>query len=485
MSRTVQLRTAAWYGDDRLALTFPDDWQVTAWRPVLPAPLIDQQISAALERPVGQPPIRRLAQGKRRPLIIVDDLTRPTPAGRVLPLVLRQLGDAGIPADQVRIMLGTGTHTPPSPEAVAKKIGQHAASSCRVLLHDDTRNLASVGRTSFGSPIIVNREVLASDLLLGIGGVYPQHSVGFGGGSKLALGVLGKRSIISLHYGHPSMDGSYRVANDFRRDLDEMAARIGLRTTITMHVDADRQVVRMVSGDHFRYYHEAAAFSFEAYRAPLPGDADLVVSNSYPIDVSLTFMRSKGMTPLMHARPGASRILVCACSEGVGHHGLFPFVNGPRFGRQLHMARIARVAPSAIPTRAADFLVRRVRSAIRGAHSAARAGLRPEEDGQARAGPTWLYVPGRRALDLPPRIPGMVASGSWPDILHRVRLEQRTRKSLKVVVYACAPLQVLAASGSPTKRSAAAGVLLERPVDTALRATLGGERRGASDTIGQ
>jgi len=56
--------------------------------------------------------------------------------------------------------------------------------------------------------VLVDREVLAGDPMIGVGGVYPQHSTGFGGGTKLALGVLGKRSIVALHYGHLSMDGS-------------------------------------------------------------------------------------------------------------------------------------------------------------------------------------------------------------------------------------------------------------------------------------
>ena len=72
------------------------------------------------------------------------------------------------------------------------------------------------------------------------------------------------------------------------------------------------------------------------------GDADVVISAAYPIDVSLTFMRSKGIIPLLHAAPGASRVLVAACPEGVGHHGLFPFVPNPQRWRYRHMARRAR-----------------------------------------------------------------------------------------------------------------------------------------------
>src|SRR6266700_7977235 len=94
------LRTAAWYGDRPLTLDFPDDWDVRVAWPNTPPPLSDGQIAAALDNAVGQPPIRELARGKSRPLVIVDDLTRPTPAGRILPFLLRQFEEAGISPHQ-------------------------------------------------------------------------------------------------------------------------------------------------------------------------------------------------------------------------------------------------------------------------------------------------------------------------------------------------------------------------------------------------
>ena len=62
--------------------------------------------------------------------MLVDDLTRPTPARRVLPVVLRHLADAGIPAGAVRILVATGTHGPLRPQALAAKVGPEAAGAC-------------------------------------------------------------------------------------------------------------------------------------------------------------------------------------------------------------------------------------------------------------------------------------------------------------------------------------------------------------------
>jgi lactate racemase len=120
------------------------------------------------------------------------------------------------------------------------------------------------------------------------------------------------------------MNGRYDIDNDFRTDLADVARLIGLRWMVMVHVNGRRQIVRLVSGDPEHAYPAAAAFSRERFAAPLPKDADVVVANAYPMDVSATFMRSKGVIPLLRAPSGASRLLLAACPEGVGHHAFSP-----------------------------------------------------------------------------------------------------------------------------------------------------------------
>ena len=431
--RHVLLRTAAWYGDRPLELTFPPDWEVRVFAPRTPSPLTDAQIIEALERPINQLPIRQLAEGKSRPLVIVDDLNRPTPASRVMPHLLRHFEDAHILPDQVRILMATGTHGAPSSDALARKVGPRAASACRLLVHDDRRNLVKVGRTSLGTPVLVNREALNSDLMVGIGGVYPQHPHWFGGGSKLALGILGARSIARLHLRHRAMTSTYAIDTAFRRELDEIARMLGFNTSVSLHVDADRQVVRAVSGDHFAYYADAATFSRDIFSAPAPGDGDVVIANAYPVDVSVTFSVFKGTTPLAAAARSASRVLVTASIEGAGHHGLFPLFNVPRFHEQRQrIERIAMMKPREIGAR----VMSRVRSRLSGRRA-------PGPPVDTHRYPVLVLRSVADAPEIATGIPGMVLAQGWPDLLQRIRLQQGERRALKVVVYPCAPLQCL------------------------------------------
>jgi nickel-dependent lactate racemase len=448
-----ELGTNAWYGDGRIAVHFPDNWEIFEHRPLRSRPLADDDLRQAFQHPCGQRPIREVARGRTRPVIVVDDCTRPTPAARVLPHVLDELQHAGIPANHIEIVVATGTHGPPSDSALHQKIGEAAWSRCRVHVHDDRRQLVHLGRDSRGSPVLVNRHVAAADYVIGIGGVYPQNSTGFGGGAKLILGVLGRRSIANLHFGNPSEEGSYNVDNDFRRELDEIADLVGLETSICLHVDAYREPVRITTGDHRAFYRDDVAFAAAACRADLPNDAEVVVANAYPMDLSLTFLRSKAITPLLRAAPGASRILIGGCPEGVGRHGLYPFLDHKPAARLKQAYWRLLVNPRKAPRAAAAKATQLVRSASSRTLSLGRPARNQTEspDGgpSAVARPIWLYTPNVKLRALQNRYFRVV--GSWEEILGEIRQEQAGR-SLRVALYPCSPLQVLGerqlASGS-------------------------------------
>ena len=441
----IRLRVGAWYEDREIALPVPDDWDVDIRRPATPAPICEAEIERALLQPVAQRPLSEVAAGCRRPVVILDDLTRPTPAGVVIPYLLSQLRAAGIPPAAVTLLMGGGTHQPAPVDSVRLKAGPEAGA-CRLVVHDPGRGV-TVGRTSFGTPVIVDPEVARADLVIGVGGVYPQHSVGFGGGSKLLLGVLQRRSIVGLHYGHSSVGGRYSLDNDFRRDLDEIAVIAGMRWTVTLHVDADRRVVRAVAGDPLAYHAEAAAFSLAAYEATLPGDADVVIANAYPMDVSLTFARSKGLAPLHQERCGASRILIAACPEGLGRHGLFPYLNGPSFERQRHLLRrLSVVKTRTLPAKALGRLRRR--RPVRPAASVAPAAVVPAYGNVPARQPVRLYLPGGGGRDLDPHLEHLHGSRDWSEVVAAITTEQDRRERLSVAVYTCSPLQCLAFTGT-------------------------------------
>ena len=431
----VELKTGVWYKDRSVTLTFPEAWDIITYWPDTSSPLTDKALLEKINSPIGQPPLRELAKGKQSPIVIVDDLARPTPVFRIMPLLFDQFRQAGVQLSNIRILVATGTHGVQNEEALANKIGKKTIESCQVIIHDDQKHTKYVGKTSYGTPVHVNRELLKSDLIVGVGGVYPQHTVGFGGGSKLVLGVLGRKSIMHLHYGHESVGGTYNIDNDFRKDVTEIARMVSLNTVYTLHVNAHLQVVNLMCGDHFTYYPQAAEFSRQRYSAPLPVDADVVIANAYPFDTSFTFMR-KGYKPLDCAPDKAIRIMIASNHEGIGTHGLFQHMTPPRFlSYRMLYRRIAVMQPRVICSKILKRLMfRKSASTDESQHNYAL---------PVNTNRVWVYRPIAEAESMP-AVEGMTVTSKWDDILRTIERERSSMGTeIKIRIYPCAPLQCL------------------------------------------
>ncbi len=442
MKPVVSLRTAAWYGDRDIHLEVPANWEVNVVSPKALPPLDEREIISKLEHPAGQVSFGLMCKGKSRPVVIVDDLNRPTPTARIMPILLQHFRKAGIPDKNITVVMATGAHGRPSPEAMSKKIGEEAALRCRLFIHDCFRNVKRIGRTTFGTPVFVNQNILESDLVVGVGGIYPNHTAGFGGGSKLILGVLGIRTIYYLHFRHlPVGWGADIAANPFRQELDEIAAMIGMNTVISLIVDPDRRIIQMYCGDQRKYFQQAVEFYRRVYCTGPSPEADVIIANTYPHDLSLTMARMKGFVPLNSNSATASKIVIASCSEGPGLHHIFPFVNKPSHHRVQHMLRrLSVLSIDELSAKAGRSLRRRLFNRVR---ETPISGDAPKNNSQRRNNPIWLYRPGRQAERLPSSAPGIRLSSDWSEIVEAVQREQAGRDRLRVVVYPCSPLQLV------------------------------------------
>ena len=79
--KTFQLPANSNYGDQPIPIAFPDNWDVHISRIHgydTPA-LTEAQIREKLHAAIGTKPISEGAAGKKSAVIIIDDITRPTP----------------------------------------------------------------------------------------------------------------------------------------------------------------------------------------------------------------------------------------------------------------------------------------------------------------------------------------------------------------------------------------------------------------------
>ncbi|MFQ6043867.1 MAG: lactate racemase domain-containing protein, partial [Candidatus Poribacteria bacterium] len=187
--------------DRNIELEFPDDWNVLVVEPEFQPPVLsDYEIRAAMRSPIGSPMISQLARGRKNAVIIVDDTTRPTPAHHVAPFVLEELHAGGIKDNDILFVIGLGAHRPMNRMDMVMKLGAHIVNRFAVINHDLDGRFVHLGKTSRGTPIYINEEVMARDLKLTIGGVIPHGGAGFSGGGKLILpGVSSHETIRCNH----------------------------------------------------------------------------------------------------------------------------------------------------------------------------------------------------------------------------------------------------------------------------------------------
>jgi nickel-dependent lactate racemase len=193
MMNTITLPQLAWHGTKELKLAFPESWDIEICkmsghdRPHM-SPI---EISEAVKNPIGMPPLREYARGKKEVVIIFDDMTRVTRAAEIVPPVLAELAAAGIKDSQVRFIAALGCHGAMNRLDFVKKLGEDILKRFPVYNHAPYDNCEYAGTTTRGTKLYFNAEVMKCDLKIGIGSVVPHIMAGFGGGGTLSSGILG------------------------------------------------------------------------------------------------------------------------------------------------------------------------------------------------------------------------------------------------------------------------------------------------------
>src|SRR5215472_977058 len=117
------------FGKTGLTVELPEgfQYQVLEARSARPLPDWHASLNAALDAPIGAPPLAELARGKRTAAISVCDITRPAPNAKTLPFVLRRLHQAGLRPDDITILIATGLHRATTEEEVRQICGHDVA----------------------------------------------------------------------------------------------------------------------------------------------------------------------------------------------------------------------------------------------------------------------------------------------------------------------------------------------------------------------
>jgi nickel-dependent lactate racemase len=322
-----------WYGRDKFNLTLPDRWDVTVAEMAGGPDIGDAGIRQALAEPIGAPPLRELARGRRDAAILVDDISRPTPAYRILPYILEELAAAGLDEDRIIVIAACGTHRPFRRQEWVMKIGQELTDRLDIRSHNPCENLEFYGTSSLGFPIWLNRDFARADVKIGAGMLMPRGG-GYGGGSKIVLpGVCGRETVYFNH--------NYCPGAQFTAHTQEVGRICGLEFIVNPLLNADLGIMGMVAGEPIQAFAQGVEMGRRLYATQVPEGLDIALCNAWPKDND-AHQISLARVPLFGTRkqalkPGATVVTISACPEGAGYH----LVMGPgtffrqRTGRQV------------------------------------------------------------------------------------------------------------------------------------------------------
>ncbi|HKP35394.1 MAG TPA: nickel-dependent lactate racemase [Pyrinomonadaceae bacterium] len=325
---TIQLG----YGRDSISFEYDQErWQVLA--PTHSAqPMTDGEIGAAIDSPIGSPPLEDLIESGDSVLIVVSDATRATGSAQVVNLLVRRLIQSGVSPDQIAIIFSTGIHRPVRPAERAELLTPFIAQRIRIIDHDavDPAQLIDMGTAPGGWRIEVNRAFKDFSRIILTGAVGFHYFAGFTGGRKsVCPGLASAKTIEATHMLALDFERGGRRAgvaagllkgNAVSEECERVAALVNPAFIVNAIVDERGRPEQVFAGD-WRAAHVKACEAYAAtHSQQISERRDVVVVScgGSPYDINM-IQAHKALDMAAHACvEGGTIIFLAECGDGLG-----------------------------------------------------------------------------------------------------------------------------------------------------------------------
>ena len=321
------------YGKTELSFNIPEEQLICeiVGREYPPITDLADAVKAALARPIDAPPLREVVRPGETVVITVSDITRAWQRmDLILPIMLDELNGAGIPDQNITILIVVGGHRKNTEKEFQMLCGEDICKRVRVLNHDawDEANMVYLGKTSRGTEVSVNRLVVEADKVILTGGIIYHYMVGYGGGRKSILpGCSSIKTIRQNHLlslGSKLGDGSNANSisgktkgNECHEDMMEIAAFVKPDFMLNMVPTVDGKVAGIYAGNWVSAWMEGTQLVDKIYGVDIPAKADVVITTAggYPKDINL-YQTGKTMDNACYAvKKGGVVILLSECPD--------------------------------------------------------------------------------------------------------------------------------------------------------------------------
>ena len=320
------------WGDGEIDISLPNHWTLgqIAESSLRPAPKDwPDRLAAALNQTSTGPSLAKMlaARPGGRIVLVVEDITRHSPLPQILEIVLREIRHAGVTDEQLGIVFATGMHTPMTEEQVAEKLGNAAEGiKWRCNPWHDPSQFISIGRVN-RIEIQMDRAVVEADLRIVISAVSPHLQAGFGGGYKMFFpGCASKETIRGIHRlgitrGFRQLVGTDISVNLMRTVIDAAGKLLDSQSGTTFGVQYvldESSLPTFIATGKLSATQQMLSKQCSLSCGVIPDrPADVLITNSHPLDFDLWQSFKCIPNTLWAARPGGVIICTTACRAGL------------------------------------------------------------------------------------------------------------------------------------------------------------------------
>ncbi len=283
----------------------------------------DSTILNALNNPINKESFNEFLEKNKRLLVIVNDATRPTPTPKILKLLSSKL----LEHPDVKFIVATGSHKPPTEEGYKFIFGEtYEVFKENIIVHDSRKNnMIYKGVSSRGTEIYANPILYEYRNIFVIGSVEPHYFAGYTGGRKSFIpGVSAFKTIEMNHSLALNIEAKSLAlkGNPVHEDMIEIADKIieGLNVfSLQTVVTNDRKIFAATAGELHASFEKAVPYANQVFSTPLKEKGNIVITVAPPpLDVNLYQSQKALDNGKLALSEKGILILVSKCREGVG-----------------------------------------------------------------------------------------------------------------------------------------------------------------------
>ncbi|HSR12317.1 MAG TPA: nickel-dependent lactate racemase [Thermodesulfobacteriota bacterium] len=335
------------YGREAVSFDIPEKQVLYELQGSNRAPLPDlaKAYREALARPMDSPPLREIVRPGEKVVVSVSDITRAWQRNdRILPILLETLNEAGVPDENITIVIVVGAHRLNTEPEFVELCGEKICRCVRVVNHDcwDEKNMVYLGRTSRGTEVSVNRMAVEADRLILTGGVIYHYMAGYGGGRKSIL--PGLSSIKTIRQNHlwglgpdlgsgsnPRAASGKTRGNELHEDMMEIAGFVKPDFIVNTVPNLDGEIAAVFAGNWVSAWAEGTKLVDEIFGVGIEEEADVVIATAggYPRDINL-YQTGKTMDNAYYAmKKGGAAVILAECPDITEPREFFQWLEYP------------------------------------------------------------------------------------------------------------------------------------------------------------